>query len=791
MMKAKYTGRCAKCGMSYPVGTDITRLPRPHYGWGHAVCPSSLDEAQTKADALVAEKAAEKHVPSEVVEIKGKKFFALPYPYDPEFISTVKHIEGRRWDGDRKVWFAPIEMFDSACIIMAQFSGLYAERMAHGEQFTAAREAADEAKARREASRAASLDPSEAEAIPVPEGLAYLPYQLAGIAFARGLLACLIGDEMGLGKTIQALGAINADETARHILVVCPASLRRNWRNEAKRWLVRDYEYLVVEGGKKAKLPRKLARHVVVIINYDVLKAHHAWLHAQQWDVLIVDEAHYLKNPKTQRTAQVLGKWDKDATKAIPALQATRRIFLTGTPLPNRPIELWPLVKALDPAGLGRSWKRFAERYCAGYRDTYGWQTAGSSNLDELQMRMRSSFMIRRLKADVLKELPAKRRQIIELPANGASKAVKAEQVALAEHKKAELALQIKAALAKASHDDATYEEAVRALRSARLAAFEDMSRFRHETALAKVPYVVEHLHAVVASAGQVVVFAHHKDVIAAIRKGLETATKDNEALTCVQITGDTSMQAREDAVEAFQNGKAQVFLGNIQAAGVGITLTASSHVIFAELDWVPGNMSQAEDRCHRIGQTDSVTVQHLVLEGSLDAVMAVTLVEKQAVQDDALDHDSAITSEDIADAIADGGQSEDIHKFVVDLHEATAQAAARREERAEKAQQKAAVEQAKRADLLRVARTLTDDTIQAVHTCLRALADVCDGARERDAIGFNAVDTGVGRLLAVRPSLTPEEAALGQEIIRKYRRQLENNGSPYHEALKRSDDTE
>jgi ribosomal protein S14 len=171
----------------------------------------------------------------------------------------------------------------------------------------------------------------------------------------------------------------------------------------------------------------------------------------------------------------------------------------------------------------------------------------------------------------------------------------------------------------------------VAALKVGASEAFNAIAKLRHDTALAKVPAVIETLKDAVEQ-GKVVCFAHHRDVVAAIAEAFGPVA--------VTLTGDTSMAARQAAVDRFQNDPTcLLFVGNIRAAGVGLTLTASSHVVFAELDWTPANVTQAEDRCHRIGQHDSVLVQHLVLEGSLDATMARMLVSKQIVLDAALDN--------------------------------------------------------------------------------------------------------------------------------------------------------
>ena len=436
--------------------------------------------------------------------------------------------------------------------------------------------------------------------IPVPDGLAYLPFQKAGIAYACDRKSTLIGDEMGLGKTIQAIAVINV-VTPKTVLVICPASLKINWQSEMKKWLVAERTIDVVNGGGD-QIP---ANPDVVIVNYDVLKKHQKALLARTWGVLILDEVHKIKNPKAQRTI------------ACVSLKADRKIALSGTPITNRPIELQPIAGYLDPDSFGNFFY-FAKKYAGAYKGKFGWDFSGSSNLDELQRRLRQAFMIRRKKDEVLKDLPAKVRQVIVLPNKAYSEELTKEFDALAD-----------------AVEETSFEEVT----------FEKMSGVRHEMALAKVNDVVEHLTDL---EHQVVVMAHHKDVVQGIKDGLEAVGK-----TVVTLTGDCNQAHRQNAVEKFQAGDADIFIGTIGAAGVGITLTAASHVCFAELSWVPGDVSQAEDRCHRIGQQDSVLVQHLVVDGSIDARMAEALVKKQKVLDKTLDNvkmlDQSISMNDLA----------------------------------------------------------------------------------------------------------------------------------------------
>lgn len=520
---------------------------------------------------------------------------------------------GFRWDRDARRWFTQ----DAG--IAARFAGIRGVTVT--EQARAALDAGiARAQAAVEASRAADCDAD----IPCPDGLAYLPYQRAGIVYAKDRAATLIADEMGLGKTIQAIGVVNADPGIRRVLVVCPATLRLNWQREMERWLVAPRTIGIATG------PQWPGDTDVVIINYDILSKHSAAIRAITWDLLIVDEAHYCKNGKAARTKQVLGGGKGDAR--ITPIPAKRKLYLTGTPILNRPIELWSLLHGMDP----ERWSnliRYATRYCAAYQGRWGWDMTGSSNLDELQRVLRETVMVRRLKADVLTELPPKRRQVIEIPANGAASAVASEQAAWAA-KQAEIdALRAAVSAAEASSDDpAAYSAAVQALRAGVQVAFNEISAVRHETALAKCPAVVSHLADMLETGEKVVVMAHHLDVIAEIAGALADYHP-------VVLTGETSMSDRQAAVDRFQSDDTcRVFVGGIKAAGVGITLTAASTVVFAELDWTPGVVTQAEDRLHRIGQQNSVLVQHIVLEGSLDANMARTLVDKQAVIDAAMD---------------------------------------------------------------------------------------------------------------------------------------------------------
>jgi SWI/SNF-related matrix-associated actin-dependent regulator 1 of chromatin subfamily A len=469
-------------------------------------------------------------------------------------------------------------------------------------------------------------------ALPIPAGLEYLDYQKDGILYGADHQHILNADEMGLGKTIQAIGILNADALSHRVLVICPATLKINWKREFKKWDVKNLSVEIIESGRIQKRKGvvdelQFPDSDVVIINFDILESWRTQLRQVRWDVLIVDEAHKLKNPKTGRTIEVFGCRKYKEQEAVDRIEARRYILLTGTPL-NKPRELWPVVRALDPRGLGVSKREFEQRYCDGHmkpiyaKDTVlidgvkptrppiktVWDATGASNLDELNTLMRAKFMIRRMKADVLTQLPSKRRQAIILAPTG-------PRLAGLIQKEVQMFDKYSAYV---KEQKFTTPE------------FQEMARVRKETGVAKVPFVIEHLKGVLDETDKVCVFAHHHEVV----DGLVDAMRE---FGVAVVDGRTSNADRQKAVDAFQTGAPRVFIGGIQAAGVGLTLTAASLAVFAELGWTPDELAQAEDRLHRITQVNSVLVQYLVWEGSLDERQAQLMVQKQEVSDKAL----------------------------------------------------------------------------------------------------------------------------------------------------------
>jgi SWI/SNF-related matrix-associated actin-dependent regulator 1 of chromatin subfamily A len=429
---------------------------------------------------------------------------------------------------------------------------------------------------------------------PPPKDCQYKPYQKAGIAFIRDRAVTLLADEQGLGKTIQAIGAWNEWCPSR-TLIICPASVKYIWLREFAIWGIGEPKCHVQQGRKGYPLNPP----PVVIVNYDVVNDLHEELTDKPWDAVVLDESHYLKNPKAKRTQAVLGyKTRQGIVKG-----ANHVVLLTGTPVPNRPIEFWPMLTRLAPDVIAPFTKYFdfGRRFCNAYQGPYGWDMTGSSNEKELNHRLRASIMIRRLKADVLKDLPDKIFQVVPFEADPVAKR-----------------------LIKAESKLVDFDQLKKTAKPKGLEIGE-LSELRHKLAKLKTPLCISHIKDLLDSGtNKVVVFAHHSAVIDMLMAGLKDYLP-------VKLDGKITAVQKQRAVDTFQqNPDCRVFVGQIQAAGVGITLTAASNVIFVETSWVPGEIAQAVDRCHRIGQKNSVLAQFLVIRGSLEEYMLRTVLDKQ-----------------------------------------------------------------------------------------------------------------------------------------------------------------
>jgi SWI/SNF-related matrix-associated actin-dependent regulator 1 of chromatin subfamily A len=580
-----------------------------------------------------------------------------------------------------------------------------------------------------EASKAKEPSSQSTLIVPAPLGMEYRPYQIAGIEFVLQRPASLIADDMGLGKSVQSIGLANLKNDIEFMLIICPNTLKLNWRDELGMWLVRKLNWGIVRDNGWPK-------ENIVIINYEQLKKYHDEIRSRQWDLVIADECHFCKNPKAIRTIQVVGKKERGIWTTTP-IEGRYKLALTGTPLLNRPIELFPILNWLDPT-IFDNYFRFGLRYANGRKGRFGWDFTGHSNLKELQQKMRSTVMIRRRKDEVLTELPPKIRQIVEIPASSDTLAgILKERETYDRYMDEYFKLKEDANLAKISDNHEAYLEAVDKLKECKSIAFTEMARARHELALVKLPILSNHIKDMLEGTDEkIVLFAHHHDMI----NGLASDFQGQ----CAILTGEQDIDEKNEAVLKFVNDPTcRLFLGSIKAAGIGLNKLqlVCSHGIFAEEDWVPAWMTQCEDRLHRFGQTRGVLIQHVVLEGSMDSMMAKRIVKKQDIYDRTLDKGLEIgdrlTLEEMASP--DIVKEDNITPDQITLE----------------------------------SNKLNFKQVEDIHEALRLLSSMCDGARSLDGTGFNKFDVRLGKNLANTDNLSAKAAALGRRIVLKYHKQL------------------
>ncbi|XP_041834421.1 DNA annealing helicase and endonuclease ZRANB3 isoform X2 [Melanotaenia boesemani] len=434
-----------------------------------------------------------------------------------------------------------------------------------------------------------------------------MPFQREGVEFALSKDGrCMIADEMGLGKTVQAIAVAYAYRQEWPLLVVVPSSLKYPWIEELEKWIpeLQPGDINLVENKSHTT---GIGSSKVTVLGYGLLTtdARHLVevLSRQQFAVVVVDESHYLKSRNAART-KIL----------VPVIQkAKRAILLTGTPALGRPEELFMQIDALYPKRFG-TWTDYAKNYCNAHYRYFGprrqWDCRGASNLDELHQRL-SQIMVRRLKAEVLSQLPPKIRQ--RIPFDLPKEAAKEASASFAEWERL-----MKGLGSGVATTDNPFTEVMSLV-----------TQMYKQTAIAKAGAVKDYIKMMLeAEQLKFLVFAHHLTMLQACTEAIIEAKAGY-----IRIDGSVPSSERIQLVHKFQNDpETRVAVLSIQAAGQGLTFTAASHVVFAELYWNPGHIKQAEDRAHRIGQTSSVNVHYLIAKGTFDTVMWSMLNRKETV---------------------------------------------------------------------------------------------------------------------------------------------------------------
>jgi SWI/SNF-related matrix-associated actin-dependent regulator 1 of chromatin subfamily A len=418
-----------------------------------------------------------------------------------------------------------------------------------------------------------------------------LTHQKEAIEKLAGSKRFILADDMGLGKTTSTI--IAALETgAKKILIICPASLKINWQREIENYTDRS---VYIAEGKHFSI-----EHDFVIVNYDILKnfydlkdKENSLITKSNFDLIIIDEAHYIQNGQAQRT-KLVNSFVKNVDKLW---------LLTGTPMTSRPMNYYNLLFLIE-SPTAQNWMAYAIRYCQGYQFKAGnrkiWNTSGASNLEELRDRT-SRQVLRRLKTEVL-DLPDKIISPIYLRLKSKLyEGLMGEYYDWYKNKKEES--------------------------SSLTVQFSKLMKVRQVIAEEKINDTIELAQNIIDQDKKVIIFTNFTDTLQKIHSHFGKQS--------VYLDGSCSKPQRQYAVDQFQeNDKIKVFVGNLKAAGVGITLTAGEAVIMNDLSFVPSDHDQAQDRAYRYGQKNSVSVYYPIFENSIEGIIYDMLSKKKNIID-------------------------------------------------------------------------------------------------------------------------------------------------------------
>lgn len=533
-----------------------------------------------------------------IVTLHNPKTFCITFPFSYDLVNKVKTLVGKRWNPAGKYWTAPINDFNKGKLEEWGFTF---------DQYIS--------KFQKEKPKELAVDEIDTTA-------KLRPYQVEGINwFTTHNGSILLSDEQGLGKTVQTISYVNSVKKFP-CFIVCPASLKYNWQKEIVKW-TKDENIFICEGKEPNITATKLRKYNWIICNYDIIAGHsqdtikgdkeatrkmralpswHNTIKEMSPSIMVLDESQNIKNEDSKRTKSImeLGRW-------IPSISC-----LSGTPISNRPMEFYTTIKLIDPTMFPNKYV-FGRRYCGPVNNGFGTTYNGATNIEELHQILTSAFMLRRLKSDVLKDLPEKQKIVIpvEISGHNAVKYYEAEQDLIkflkkyADHKKVE---------------SAKRAEAIMKLNILRKLVVE-----------AKANTCLEWIEEFLESGKKLVVFAWHQNIVNLIYEKF--------GRIAVKIDGSVSSKDRQQAVESFQNDeKIRLFVGNIKAAGTGLTLTAASDTCTIELSWSPSDLAQAEDRVHRIGQKNGVCNYYLLAKDTIDDYMMNLIDEKKKVFDMLMD---------------------------------------------------------------------------------------------------------------------------------------------------------
>jgi SWI/SNF-related matrix-associated actin-dependent regulator 1 of chromatin subfamily A len=603
-----------------------------------------------------------------LIALAGTKY-ELTFPYDPALVAKIKLLPVRSWDPTKKIWTVPADAQGTAAV--GQFGH------ENGFEFSPAATAriggmAAEIKEEQERKEKLLSKSSAATGHIRIEGLngTLFPFQEAGAEYAiltargarieDGLLVdtgdgnvrCFIADQMGLGKTMQAIAILWALRSFPALIVV-PASVKINWYRQIRKWLP-GVSVEILDSGRR---PTSYTAQIY-IANYDILRPTNEWLAEQASKnkktkkparrpkvdhqphlvklglrAIVLDESHNVKTKNALRTNAIMELAACESAKV--------RLCLSGTPLLNRPNELPTQLQFLGVMDrlFGSSWK-FMQKYCGAYNNGYGWDTSGADHMKELNEILRANCYIRRLRKDVLTEMPAKTRNVVPVEIDNRDEYKRAEEELV--EWLGEQAIKQRDFLDSIKHlldsgDPQAYYRAItehrmsteeRAARAEQLIRFTALKRLAARGKMAEVKKWIEEF---LATGEKLIVFAHHTDIVKELAAQFHAPT----------IMGETPLTVRQAHIDRFQrDAGCNLLVLNMQAGGTGIDglQNAASNCAFIELGWNRPVHDQAEDRLDRMGQTEPVTAHYLLAAETIDEEVQALIEGKAAVVDTVTD---------------------------------------------------------------------------------------------------------------------------------------------------------
>ena len=672
---------------------------------------------------------------------------SIQMPYDAKALPLLRSLHGARWDGENKRWVASIEPKHLPRLIEV-CDQLKLE--VPDELRRAAEQGTPETRAAKERASTKGL----------------YDYQREGVEFLALRDEALLADDMGLGKTVQALVAFSNDQ---RVLVICPAIVKYNWLNEIKKWRP-GYRVEVLSGRGSFRVPEP---GEIVIVNPDILPDDLIQKKVKVDDkdtyvdglskeikqdlsqtILIVDEAHYYKNPKAKRSKKLSNL----------SRLCAKRWGLTGTPLDNKPPDLFGTLSSLNMNvfGFGKyGWNKFVG-LMNGIPQPFGGYVWGDPE-PEVPERL-ARVMLRRLKKDVLKDLPPKTHKRIVVDVM--SKGLLAELNDIAVRMLNDQGVKVKAKELKGKSESEVFELVSQVNVPFKMPDFKEFSEMRAKLAMSRLPAALEIIESYEESDTPLVVFSAHQKPLE------EIAERDGWEF----IHGGTSPKRRQEIVDDFQNGKLKGVAVSIIAGGVGITLTRASNELFLDRGWTPMVNAQAEDRCHRIGQKDNVLVMNLVSNHPLDLHIDDLLERKRIIFEKAINENYEFkASENWQGEVALKEESDEELAARLNVME-------RAEKEADRAIAKERIHGILEREVARAKRPepeLTDERKELIRNALDYMVSRCDGAVEKDYAGFNKPDAAIGHWIARTGMADDDEVTfrVTERILSRYYRQLTEAG--------------